>query len=123
MLQEMRLALRVHRVPGLREEEVPAPAEILRMATSDGAMTTPFGGRIGRLEPGRAADLVVFDWRRVAAPYLSGDVPVVDALVQRARPADIHAVLVGGEVVLRDGRFTRVDRDAALAELADRMRS
>jgi cytosine/adenosine deaminase-related metal-dependent hydrolase len=123
MLQEMRLALRVHRVPGLREDEVPTAAGILHMATSGGARTTPFGADIGRLDPGRAADLVIFDWNRVTAPYLSDDVPVVDALVQRARPTDIHAVVVGGEVVLRDGRFTRIDRDAALAELAERMRA
>jgi 5-methylthioadenosine/S-adenosylhomocysteine deaminase len=123
MLQEMRLALRLHRVPGLREEEVPSAGEILRMATEWGAMTTPFGARIGRLAPGRAADLVVFDWRRITAPFLSDDVPIVDALVQRGRSAHIHAVLVAGEVVLREGRFLRVDRDAALAELAGQMQA
>ena len=53
MLQEMRMALTVHRVPGMRRSDVPSPAQILRMASEHGAMTTPFGGKIGRLEPGR----------------------------------------------------------------------
>ncbi|WP_207537822.1 amidohydrolase family protein [Sabulicella rubraurantiaca] len=123
MLQEMRLVLRMHRVPGLREEEVPSAAEVLGMATEGGGATTGFGRRIGRLSPGCAADLILFNWRRVTRPFLSDDVPVADALVQRARPSDIHAVLVAGEVVLQDGRFLRVDREAMLAELAARMRA
>ena len=123
MLQEMRLALRMHRVPGLVEAEVPSSPEVLRMATENGAMTTPFGTRIGRLAPGRAADMVVFDWRGIATPFLSDDVPVTDALIQRARPADIHAVLVGGEIVLQDGNFLRVDRAAATAELERQLRA
>jgi hypothetical protein len=31
--------------------------------------------------------------------------------------------MVAGEIVLRDGRFTRVDKDAALAELAAALRA
>ena len=123
MLLEMRLALRVHREPGLDEAEVPSAAEIFRMATSDGAMTTPFGASIGRLEPGRAADILLFDWDSIAFPYLSDDVPVVDALVQRGRSEGLAYVMVAGEVILDHGRFTRVDRAALLAELAEQMRA
>ena len=121
MLTEMRMVLRMHREPGLDEADVPTPAEVFRMATSDGALTTPFGANIGKLEPGRAADLVLFRWDQIAHPYLSADVAVVDALVQRARGAGIHAVMVGGKVILRDGHFTCVDQPAALAELASQM--
>lgn len=64
MLQEMRLALRVHREPGI-DAPCPSPAQVLRMATEHGARTTPFAGSIGRLSPGMAADCVVFDWKAV----------------------------------------------------------
>lgn len=118
MLVEMRMALRLHRVPGLEDEEVPSPAEILQMATSGGAATTAFKDRIGQLEEGRAADLVVFDWDQVSFPYLSSDVGIVDALVQRAKSENIAYVMVGGEIVVDHGRFLRVDREAALQELS-----
>ena len=36
------MVLRAHRVPGM-DDEVPAPAQVFRMATSGGAATTPFG--------------------------------------------------------------------------------
>jgi cytosine/adenosine deaminase-related metal-dependent hydrolase len=118
MLQEMRLVLRLHREPGLEESEVPSAAEVFRMATEGGARTTPFGDRIGTLAPGKAADLVLFRWDQVAFPYLSDDVPVIDALVQRARTSGVDSVMVAGEMILDGGRFTRIDKDRVLGELA-----
>lgn len=117
MLQEMRLVLRAHRAPGI-DAPCPSPSAVLRMATEHGAGTTPFAGRIGRLSPGLTADLVLLDWCAVTYPYQSPDLPPVDVLVQRARAGAVRTVLVGGEVVYRDGRFTRVDREAVLAEIA-----
>jgi len=120
LLQEMRLVLRLHRVPGM-DDGVPTPAEVLRMATENGARTTPFGTRLGTLEPGKAADIVLLDWRHIAYPYLDSDVPVVDAIVQRARTQGVETVLVAGEVVMRDRRFTRIDKAQAEDELARRL--
>src|SRR5277367_4748261 len=74
MLQEMRLVLRAHRVPGLEDADVPSIGQVLRMATTGGAMTTPFGGRIGTLAVGKAADLVLIDWDKIAYPYLDPEI-------------------------------------------------
>jgi len=117
MLQEMRMVLRAHRVPGMDEDDVPSVGQVLRMATSGGAMTTPFGSRIGSLAVGKAADLVLIDWDKVAYPYLDPETSVLDAVVQRGRTDAVDLVMVAGEVVYEGGRFTRVDRDAALREL------
>jgi 5-methylthioadenosine/S-adenosylhomocysteine deaminase len=117
MLQEMRMALNLHRVPGL-DSPAPTAPQILEMATEHGAMTTGFGGRTGVLAAGKLADLVVLDWEAIAAPYLAPEVPVVDAVLYRGRPSAVRMVVVGGRAVYRDGRFTLVDREAALGELA-----
>ena len=121
MLQEMRVALKVHRVPGM-DDHVPTPAEVFRMATEHGARTTPYGTSIGTLEAGKTADMVIMNWKHIAYPYLDADVPVVDALVHLARTSGVETVIIGGEPVLRDGRFTRVDKDAALEALAASLR-
>jgi 5-methylthioadenosine/S-adenosylhomocysteine deaminase len=115
--QEMRLALKLHRVPGIGAR-VPTSPEILRMATEHGALTTQFGAEIGTLEPGKAADMVLVEWESIAEPYLDPAVPVVDALVHRGRPAGVRTVIVAGEAVLRDGRSTRLDKGAIMQELA-----
>jgi cytosine/adenosine deaminase-related metal-dependent hydrolase len=123
MLQEMRLVLRLHRIPGMDDDDVPTCADVFRMATEAGALTTPFGAKIGVLEPGRAADMVILPWKAVAFPFLDPDVPVLDAIVQRAVTGTVDTVIVAGEPILRGGRFTRIDKEAMLAELAARMGS
>src|SRR5712691_3582853 len=122
MLQEMRLVLRLHRVPGM-DDVVPTCPQVFRMATEDGAATTPYGGHIGTLEPGKAADVVLLSWPQIAYPYLDPDTSVVDAVVHRAKQSGVALVMVAGEVVLRDGRFTRIDKHAVLEELAASLRA
>jgi cytosine/adenosine deaminase-related metal-dependent hydrolase len=53
MLQELKLVLRAHRVPGMVEEDVPTMAQVLRMATVGGARTTPFGTSSARSRSAR----------------------------------------------------------------------
>ncbi len=117
MLQELRQVLRLHRIPG-HQTRVPSVAEVFQMATENAALTTGFGNRIGRLEAGCAADIVLLRWSQIAHPYLDPDVPVLDAVVQRAKSNGVDTVLIGGEAVLLNGRFTRIDEAAAIAEFA-----
>jgi cytosine/adenosine deaminase-related metal-dependent hydrolase len=113
MLQEMRMVLRAHRVPGM-DDEVPTPAQVFRMATSGGAKTTAFGDTIGALQAGRAADMVLIDWRELSYPYLGVEMPLLDAVLQRAKTSGVRSVICDGEVIYHDGKFTKVDRDGAL---------
>jgi cytosine/adenosine deaminase-related metal-dependent hydrolase len=117
MLQEMRLVLRLHRVPGM-DDGVPTAPQVWQMATEHGAQTTGFADTIGILAPGKAADLVLMHWRQMAYPYLDPAVPVLDAVVHRGKVSGVETVLVAGEPVLQHGQITRVDKAAVLAELA-----
>ena len=118
MLQEMRMVLRAHRVPGIGDE-VPTMAQVFRMATAGGAKTTAYDGSIGTLAEGNAADLVLIDWNEIAYPYLDEETPLLDAVIQRAKSGAVKLVMCDGEAVYRNGHFTRVDRDSALKELHD----
>jgi len=121
MLQELRMALKLHGSPGLDIDDVLTASDVFRMATEHGAQTTPFGSTIGRLATGAAADMVLFDWELVASPYLDDDVPLVDAIVHRAKAAAVRQVLIGGHTVYEDGAFTFVDRQAVLREIRARL--
>jgi len=118
MLQEMRMVLRAHREPGM-DDRVPTIAQVLRMATIGGAKTTPYGTHLGTLEVGKAADMVLIDWKQISYPYLDREMPVLDAVIQRAKTEGVKTVIVSGEVLYQDGGFTRVDREDALRQLAD----
>jgi 5-methylthioadenosine/S-adenosylhomocysteine deaminase len=121
MLQEMRLVLRLHRVPGM-EDIVPTSPQVFQMATEYGAQTTGFAQTIGTIAPGKAADLVVMNWPQIASPYLAPNTSVVDAVVHRGKTSGVETVLVAGEPVLRDGQCTRVNKAEVLAELAASLR-
>jgi cytosine/adenosine deaminase-related metal-dependent hydrolase len=121
MLQEMRLVLRLHRVPGMADD-VPTCPQVFQMATENGGLTTGFGDSIGTLDLGKAADLVLVNWPQIAYPYLDETVPVVDAVLHRAKTSGVETVLVAGEPVLRDGQFTRVNKAEMLQALGDALR-
>ncbi|MEO0397298.1 MAG: amidohydrolase family protein [Cyanobacteria bacterium P01_A01_bin.137] len=122
MLQEMRLVLKLHRVPGM-DSLVPAAPQVFQMATENGAQTTRFAEEVGVLEPGKAADLVVMNWKHLAYPYLDDTIPVLEAIIQRSRTHGIDAVMVAGEVILENGKFARVDKDALLDELSEMLKA
>lgn len=117
MLQEMRLVLRAHRIPGQEDEDVPGVGQVLRMATVGGAKTTPWRDSLGTIEVGKGADLSLIDHKSVVYPYLDPEMPLLDAVIQRAKSSAVTFVMCDGEPIYEHGRFTRVDRDAAFAEL------
>jgi hypothetical protein len=89
------------------------------MATAGGAKTTAYDGSIGTLAEGKAADLVLIDWNEIAYPYLDEETPLLDAVIQRAKSGAVKLVMCDGEIIYRNGHFTKVDRDSALKELHD----
>jgi len=88
------------------------PERVLEMATLHGARALGLEAEIGSLEPGKRADLVVFDldlpeWRPLLDP--------VNSLVYSASGASVRMVIVDGRVVLDDRRVTTVDEGEVLA--------
>ena len=124
MLQEMRLASKLHRQPGLERPALDTH-QALRMATANAARPTGFDERIGVLEPGRYADIVLLDWDAMTSPYFesSGDIgtDAVNAVVYRGKSTHVDTVLINGEVVLSGGRFVKVDEEQVAKELREQL--
>ena len=116
MLQEMRLALTLHRPAG-HEKSFPNAAQIFKMATENGASTTPFAGRIGSLKIGMSADIVLLNWRGITWPYQDNDIPLLDVILRRAKPSSVKTVIIRGEIVYEDGKFLKVDYKKILEQI------
>lgn len=111
LLSEMRLAGLIHKAVA-RDPAAITPETILELATVNGARALGLADT-GTLDPGSWADLLVVDLRR------AGSWPTphpVDSLVFSANRAVVDSVLVGGEVVLRDGQPVGVDERRLLTE-------
>ena len=124
MLQEMRLASKLHRQPGLERPALDSH-QALRLATANAARPTGFDGRTGVLAPGRYADMVLLDWEAMTAPYFEGTGDVgadaVNAVLYRGKSAHVDTVLINGEVVLSGGRFVKADEERVTAELREQL--
>jgi 5-methylthioadenosine/S-adenosylhomocysteine deaminase len=66
---------------------------------------------IGTLTPSKQADIAVIDMR---SPHLNGFGDPVAVMVLGAGPADVETVIVGGDVVKRDGKLAGDHVDRAL---------
>ena len=119
MLQEMRLVSKLHRQPGIDASAI-GSHQVLRMATINAAKPTFFGNDIGALEIGRRADVVLVDIAAVQEPYLDPGVDLIDALLYRGKARHVDTVIIDGEVVLRHGRFTRIDKEDVAREIKER---
>ncbi len=109
LFEAARLAAGLSRVIDTDDARWITPAEALRMATEHSAAALGWAGRIGRIAPGAAADLVLLN---LAQPVY---VPLRDALRQLVlgeNGAGVDRVLVAGEVVVAQGRVTTVDEPA-----------
>lgn len=120
MWMALRLAATLHKGVSGRADVV-STSEALAMITTAGAKALGAADRIGSLEPGKFADMILIDLKRPHA------VPVFDAithLVYSTAKSDIRHVFVGGEQVVRDGALTRhsvSDTIEAVERLAPRI--
>ena len=115
---EMRLAMRLHRTPRF-DGPAPEPAQVLQMATTGGARLLRKEGMLGAIVAGKAADLVLINLDRVVWPWVAPEADPRELLLMRASAGDVDTVLVGGEVVFRDGRPTRFDLEEVGREAAE----
>lgn len=88
---------------------------LIAMGTSIGAEALGAGDVFGTLAPGMRADIATFDVNTLHAAVTHNP---LSTLVHAVRSSDAKHVLVDGELLLDDGRFTRAD-DLHVTELLD----
>jgi 5-methylthioadenosine/S-adenosylhomocysteine deaminase len=91
--------------------------DMLKMATVAGADALDAPDLLGALEVGRLADFFLFDqWQITTTPVHDP----ISALVYAGGPQNVDSVVIGGDVVLDNGRCTRIDEGALIQELQER---
>lgn len=114
MFQDLRLGQVVQNRPGLDIEPIPAHT-MFGMATHRGALVTGIEGT-GSLEPGQRADAALVSLADVASGYANQPLP--DLMLRRAKAAHVRTVMVGGKVLLEDGRWPGASPAALCKELS-----
>jgi cytosine/adenosine deaminase-related metal-dependent hydrolase len=86
-------------------------AEILRMATLDGAAALSLADRTGSLRPGKQADVILL--RLDDINMLIAERDPIAAVVISAQPHNVDTVLVAGRILKAAGRLVRDDLEQA----------
>jgi 5-methylthioadenosine/S-adenosylhomocysteine deaminase len=113
MPQEVRLACCCYKETRINPRVMP-PETGLEMATRNGAKAALLDDRIGSIEVGKEADIVLFDTNR---PEWQPLINPVSNLVYSATGDSVRDVFVAGEHVVADGRLTRIDEEKLYAEI------
>src|SRR6185369_11156363 len=114
VFEVMRVAMITERIrrddetPGL----LPQPEDILEDATLGGARAVR-QGKIGSLEVGKKADILVLDTRRA---HLVPAMRIVSAWIHNGQPSDIESVMIDGQFIMRGRKILTVDEPSLVAE-------
>jgi guanine deaminase len=123
MFEAMRLASFASRIQSPDYATWLTTGEVLELATVGGADVLGFGDAIGRIAPGYKADIVFLDLTNI------NYVPLNDATNQIVNSEDssaVDSVMIGGRMVLENGRFTTLNYEKMLRDVettTDRLRA
>jgi cytosine/adenosine deaminase-related metal-dependent hydrolase len=111
MFDQMKMALQAERAIQneilYKNGEMPekltiSDADILKMATSEGAKTIGFSDRTGVMETGKQADIILIDTRNIS---LSPSASPISSVVLYAKENHVDTVLVAGKILKRHGKL------------------
>lgn len=91
----------------------PQPEDILQDAALGGAHATNQADKLGLLEVGRKADIIVLDTQKV---HLIPSGRILSAWLHNGQPSDVESVIVDGEFIMRNHKILTVDEESILNE-------
>ena len=112
MFEAMRQAALLHKLQSGDPRTLPA-ADVLAMATREGAAALGMEKTIGSLEPGKRADLIVVS---MSAARQTPMYDPLSHLVYTTRGDDVRTTIVNGKILMREGKVLTLNEPAVLAE-------
>ncbi len=107
MFQEMKTSVLLQRALHIRADAIKA-ADAFIMATANGSRALKMSS--GRIEENYLADMDIIDASAInMRPLSEGN--AIAQLVYSCHPGNVKHVIVNGEVVVRDGKLTKVNED------------
>ena len=113
LFSEMDTSAKLDKVTTLDPTIIDARA-VLAMATIGGATVIGLENRIGTIEPGKKADIIIVDTH---SPHMTPMYNPYSQLVYSATGGDVRDVIINGTIVYKDRRFTNLDSAEIMDEV------
>jgi len=105
LFQEMDTAAKLHKVVS-HDPTIMDARTVLKMATIEGAKAIGLDKKIGSIEIGKLADLIVIDTN---SPHLVPMYDPVSHIVYTIRGSDVRDVFIGGKMIIRNKKLLTID--------------
>jgi 5-methylthioadenosine/S-adenosylhomocysteine deaminase len=112
MMEEMDLAAKLQKITHMDPQALGAK-QVVEMATIGGARALHMENEIGSLEAGKKADLIMIG---LTAPNAVPLYDVYSQIVYSLKASDVQDTIVGGRIVMKDGRVLTLDEAAVIAK-------
>ncbi|MCD6352942.1 MAG: amidohydrolase [Proteobacteria bacterium] len=115
MISEMDTAAKVHKLNSKNPAIMDAKT-VVRMATIGGAEVLGLQNKVGSLEPGKKADIIILDLKQ---PHLTPVYNYYSHLVYSASGHDVITVLINGKVIMHNRKVVTVNEKETLAAVEE----
>lgn len=112
MFEALKTCALLHRVNKL-DASVLTAYDVLKMGTISSAKTIGWDDEIGSLEIGKKADLIVV---KTNSCHMSPDLDAVTNLVFSGNGRDVDTVMIDGNIIMKDRKFSNIDADKIVAK-------
>jgi len=116
LFTEMDMAAKLHKVQAM-DPTVMDALTVLKMATIEGARALGLDGKIGSLEMGKKADIIVIDTHK---PHLTPMYNPVSHLVYAARGQDVSHSIINGRLVMENRQLLTLDLKEVMARAMEK---
>ena len=110
MFETMKLAALI--IKGYYKDPMLMPSyEVLKMATINGAKALGLEDKIGSIEEGKQADLIVLDLNKIITSPINN---IFAQLVYNAKGTDVEMTIINGEILYIKGKYLVLDEEKEL---------
>lgn len=114
-LNELNLVGKIHKLANKDRAAMP-PITVVDMATMGSARVLHMEDKLGSLEPGKLADLIVIDTK---SPNMVPMYSPYAALVYGANGANVRHTIVDGNILMQDRKILTADENSIIKEAQD----
>lgn len=113
LFSEMDTAAKIHKL-ARKDPSIMDAKTVVKLATIGGAEVLGLRDKIGSLEPGKKADIIILDWKQA---HLTPVYNYYSHLVYSATGHDVRTVMVDGRVIMDDRQILTVNEKEIISEV------
>ena len=113
---EMDMAAKLHKV-NCADTTVMDALTVLKMATIDGAKALGIGDKVGSLETGKKADIIILD---INKPHLTPMYNPYSHIAYTARGADVNHSIINGKIIMHERKLMTLNLELILEKAREK---